>query len=257
MGNLAFGILIAFLFISLVVLALVILLKLYLKKVTTHSQIIHEKELEHQKVLSQSILETQEETLNNIAMELHDDTGQQLTYINLQLENLKLSHPELNDTLSPVSESMQHMAKSVRKLSHYINAQNIKEQPLVKSLQIEIERLNELKQVVCNLNIQPEFSYQFSENERIVIYRIFQEVTNNMLKHAQANQYTIQISHTPKLSFIFKDDGIGFDPKIINDTTTHGICNMKKRAEMIDYTFQIDSEKDTGTAITLTKNKHV
>jgi glucose-6-phosphate-specific signal transduction histidine kinase len=83
--KIALGILLSIAFTCLIFLFCLALIKLYIKKIKEHNQ----KELNFQKELNTTIIETQEQVLNNISQDLHDDAGQQLTYINLQLEYLK------------------------------------------------------------------------------------------------------------------------------------------------------------------------
>jgi glucose-6-phosphate-specific signal transduction histidine kinase len=88
--DIAFGIIISLLFISLVVLFCVIIIKLYVQKIKKYNKELYQKDLDHERNLNTTIVETQEQVLQNISQELHDDAGQQLTVINFQLENLKL-----------------------------------------------------------------------------------------------------------------------------------------------------------------------
>src|SRR5690606_6684395 len=109
-SNIAFGILIAVFFISLIVLFCVLIVKLYINKIKTYTRVIYEKDLEFQRTLNTTIIETQEQVLTNISHDLHDDAGQQLTYINFQLENLKLDSPDLQNIMAPVSESLTQLS---------------------------------------------------------------------------------------------------------------------------------------------------
>src|SRR5690606_25326624 len=115
LSNVAFGIIIGLIFIALVVLFCIVLVKLYINKIKTYTKVIYEKDLNFQKTLNSSIIETQEQVLNNVSQDLHDDAGQQLTYINFQLENLKLDSPEMRQILDPISQSLSQLSASVRR----------------------------------------------------------------------------------------------------------------------------------------------
>ena len=117
LNDIALGIIISLLFISLVVVFCAVLIKLYIKKINEHNQ----KEIQFQKTLNASILETQEQLLNSISQDLHDDAGQQLTVINFQLENLKLDINDIDNKLEAVSTSVAQLANSLRKISHSLN----------------------------------------------------------------------------------------------------------------------------------------
>ena len=95
----------------------------------------------------------------------------------------------------------------------------------------------------------------FSTNEKIVIYRIFQEIANNILKHSKATIIDISIKTNPKFEMIVIDNGKGFDLEVVkNKKTTLGLQNMIERAALINFTLEINSTIDAGTIIKLTEN---
>src|SRR5690606_36362346 len=96
-----------------------------------------------QKTLNAAIIETEEQVLNNISQDLHDDAGQQLTYINFQIENLRLDSTELGQLLAPVSESVAQLSRSIRRISHSLNNQLLTQQDLLKAITTEAERLQQ------------------------------------------------------------------------------------------------------------------
>lgn len=252
MNDLVIGIVVVFLILLLVFMALGVFLKLYISKVQTHKQELYNKAIDQQKAVTQAAIETQENVLDLISNELHDDAGQQLTYINLQVERLKLEHPNLKDALEPISTSIGFLSQSVRNLSHTISHQKIKQNTLIDSFRLEINRTNKLKLVLCELIVEDEFSYTFTETERIILYRMFQEITNNMLKHSQAKHYVVEVKQTPNLQLCFRDDGKGFiQPK--NTFSTNGLLNLKHRAALIGYEFCLESQPQNGTKIVLEK----
>jgi len=211
---------------------------------------LFQKEIAQQKAVNQAILETQETTLNNLAQELHDDTGQQLTYINFQLENLKLTNNNFVEKITPISESVNQLATTIRDLSHSISHQKIIDLSFIESVQNEFDRLNKLNVVSCTIDVSVNFNDIFSENEKIILFRIFQEITNNMLKHSNAKTFTATISNN---SIVFKDDGIGFSLENSNLSTSNGIKNIKSRAALINFSCKIDSEINKGTTIKIAK----
>ncbi len=250
--KIAFGILTAVIIISLIVLFLILLVKLYINKIKSYTQLIYEKDIVFQKTLNTTIIETQEQVLTNISQDLHDDAGQQLTYINFQLENLKLDSPELSEILNPVSQSVTQLSQSVRRISHSLNNHLLMQQDLLKSITAEVNRFKSSKHIDVELNINDN-SRKFEDNQQIVIYRIFQEVLNNILKHARASSVKINIQSLPfKMEII--DNGKGFNVNQGKDKISIGLENMKQRATMIDYNLSIISHPGDGTTIMLTEN---
>ncbi len=251
MYDIAIGIVIALLFVCLVVIFCAIIIKLYIKQIKEHNQ----KEIAFQKAINHAILETQEQVLNNISQDLHDDAGQQLTYINFQLENLKLDSAELNTLLEPLSQSVGNLSNSIRSISHSLNNQLLLQQDLFKAIATEVERLQKNPKIKIVLNQEESAKKEFTANEKIVIYRIFQEIINNTLKHAKARQISVTIATTPSFVMTVQDNGKGFDQNVVGNKQSLGLQNMTSRAAIINYELTIHSEIGVGTTITLSENQ--
>lgn len=249
MNNIVFGVLTVFVLICLVVLFCIILLKIYIAKAKKYNQL----EIEQHKVLNKTIIETQENTLNNIAKELHDDAGQQLTYINFQIENLKIVNPSISNELTPIGKSLSYLAKSIRDLSHSIDNHKFKNYNFINNIKNEFDKINKINILDCSLQIEDNFSFTFSTNENIVLFRIFQEILNNVLKHSKATKFTVEVYQYPTLSIKLYDNGIGFNKteNLLKEST--GLNNIKTRANTIDFKSEIRTELYKGTCIVLTR----
>lgn len=252
--NIAFGIIIGLLFISLVVLFCAILIKLYIQKIKKYNAVIYENEIQFQKTLMASVIETQEQLLTSISQDLHDDAGQQLTIINFQLENLKLDHPNCKNDLDPISESVAGLSHSLRQISHSLNNNWIVSNGLLKAIRQETERIRKKTSVEVTLEIDND-QKSFQIDTQIVIFRIFQETVNNTLKHAKASKIEIHISTKPFFKISIHDNGIGFESdKIHEKKSSIGIPNCTNRAKMIGHHFEIKSTPGTGTTVILQEN---
>lgn len=257
LDNVVFGITISLIFICLVVLFCVLLVKLYIQKISTYTKVIYEKDLNFQKALNATIIETQEQLLTNISQDLHDDAGQQLTAINFQLENIKLDSPELYALLNPVSINVSHLSTSIRNISHSLNNQLLMQQNLIKAITAETERLQQYSHLKIELRVIEKIEKIFDPNEQIVLYRIFQEILNNILKHSGADTIWITLSNKTKFTMIIRDNGKGFDLENLNNATNSlGLKNITYRASIINYTATINASPGNGTTITLTENKN-
>lgn len=251
LDNIAFGIVISILFISLLVLFCILLIKLYINKIKNYTALIYQKDIDFQKTLNATIIETQEQALNNISRDLHDDAGQQLTYINFVVENLKLDNPELKDALQPVSQSIQSLSSSIRNISHSLNSQLLIKDSLVKAMEAEIERLKNYTGIAFSFNLNGSKKKAYGGNEKIVIYRIFQESIHNILKHSGASEVVIELTTEPYFKMVISDNGKGFDPQLAKSGI--GLENMAKRAEIINFKVSVASRAANGTIITLSE----
>ena len=154
MHNIAFGIIISLIFISLIVVFCGILIKVYIEKNKKYTKELYQKDIDFQKTMTKIVLETQEQTLQNVSHELHDDAGQQLTFINFQLENLKLDNPDYQEKLEPISESVSKLSKSIRNLSHSLNNISITKDDFISFLQNEIQNIR--KNIKINIGFTVE-----------------------------------------------------------------------------------------------------
>lgn len=251
--NIAFGIIIGFLFICVIILFSVLTIKLYINKVKSYTKMLFEKDLSFQKTLNDTIIETQEQTLNNIAQDLHDDAGQQLTYLNFQLENIKLDHPELIPELQPVSESLQGLSEAIRDISHSLSNQLLLQQSLLRAIEQEVTRLQKNNTIAIHYTLHGPIQQKYSNNETIVVYRIFQEVLNNIFKHSQASQVDIIVTTDPVFKLYISDNGKGFDYDEAKQKQSLGLKNMKQRAQAIGYHIYFTAVPNEGTTVELTK----
>ena len=253
MYEILWGVLIVFILICLVVLFSIIVVKIYISKIKKYNYMLAQKRIEQEKAITQTIIETQSGTLDLLSKELHDDAGQQLTYINFQLEKLKLTNPELIENIAPIGNSLNNLSKSIRNLSHSIDSKKFSNYKLLDLIQSELDKVNDLNVVDCTLKVEDGFFGKFTINEDIILFRIFQEILNNMLKHAQAKRFIVEIRNNP-LVFQFSDNGIGFSLEK-NEIQTSGLRNIKNRAELIGFSVEINSSLTIGTRIELYRKK--
>jgi len=200
--------------------------------------------------LSTSQLEIQEQTFKNIAWELHDNVGQLLSVVSMQLNIMLNKAPEslieqIEDTKSVVSETVQE----IRNLSKTLNNDVIQNNGLVRSLQIEVERFNRLKYLEATINIEGEEVYIKSEHE-ILIFRMYQECLSNVMKHSKAKKLNINLHYKKEeLEITAEDDGVGFDSS--KKTESSGLKTIKGRAELLNAKYLLTSEIGKGTSLTL------
>ena len=250
MNNTVLGILITLFFVTLTAVFCILIIRLYIRKIQNYTRVLYQKDIDFQKTLNSAIIETQEQVLNNISRDLHDDAGQQLTAINFSIENLKLDSPALKADLEPLSLAVGRLAETVRDISHSLNDQ-LSQQNLISAIETEIRRLKK------NARLRIRFTLLnaekvFTTDEKIVIYRIFQECINNTLKHSKAQKLQVSINTMPEFTMRISDDGKGFDYNG-NNNGSMGLSNMLKRAGIIGYTLQISSTPGEGTTVLLSE----
>ena len=252
--EIAIGIVIAVVFMLLIVFYIILFTKLHIQKIKTYTRQLYEKDLDFQKTLTTTVIETQEQVLNDISRDLHDDAGQQLTVINFQLEHLKLDSPEWATALNPLSDSLIKLSQSIRNISHALSNQLVVQQDLLKAIAAEMKRLESNTRINISFLLSKKDNREFDVNEKIIIYRIFQECLNNSLKHSKASSITVAVKTTPKFEMTISDNGIGFVRSAKANRLSLGLFTMESRAASINYQLTITTSPGAGTVITLTEN---
>jgi len=196
--------------------------------------------------------ETQEATLTHLSTELHDNIGQLLTVVRLQIEKAQITTPSAVSTLAPISGSLNAAIRQVRLLSHSLDTEFIGSGGLLKAIGNETNRLLAIGTHHVSFThggMEPILT----KDQRTVIFRIVQEILSNALRHASAKSITIHLQSTGELLRI-SDDGMGFDKKkAIELSDGLGLKNMLKRAALAGLTLDIETAAMRGSTFTLTQ----
>jgi signal transduction histidine kinase len=219
----------------------------------------HLREKEHlQAQFSQELLHTQleiqEQTLKNIAQEIHDNIGQVLSLAKLNLNRMDINKQQdleekIKDSKNLVSKAIQDL----RDLSKTLNTDNIAAIGLIKAIEYELGMIRKTGSHKTSLLIGGQVT-RLDAHKELILFRIVQEVLNNILKHAGAKEITIQADYkSESFQLVIKDDGNGFDLAPLNNPDNNdtglGIRNMHNRARMIGADFSIQSALGSGTEV--------
>ena len=209
-----------------------------------------EAEQAYEKELSRSQIEIQEHTLKNIAWELHDNIGQLLSVINLQINILSNKLPggydvEVNEIKGVVKQTVQE----VRSLSKVLNNDVILKNGLIETLQVEVDRLDRLGYLEVSFELEGK-PVAIDKASEIIIFRILQETLSNILRHAKASKLFILLHYKKEcLEITVIDNGRGFD--VYKKMSGSGMETMHNRAELINADLKIESEIGKGTQLLL------
>ncbi len=220
---------------------------------TKQALLLGEAKLKYQEEIRTIEAEVQETTLNQISSELHDNIGQMLTLMNLQIEKGKITRPDSLSEFNILGETLQNTIQQVRQLSHSLNSEHITASPLEKTIENELRRLLNLVPTKIHF-LTDDVKSQLNRDERLVAFRIFQELLNNAIKHASAQNIFVEINTLNGFQLLVRDDGVGFNEELVgNKSTGMGLKNMLKRAKMADMEFSIKSLENNGSTFMLTK----
>lgn len=210
-----------------------------------------------QQELLKTRMEIQEETLNQISRELHDNITQVLSFVKLNLgvlgKNIEGNDKiKLNDNRELIAQSINDL----RNLSKSLSFEHISAIGLVKTLEMEAGRIN--RSGIINLLLLTDgVVYPLGEQRELVLFRIFQEALNNALKYAQAANFKISLYYKEQMfNLTIEDDGVGFQPELLIDKSGSGLRNIINRAALIGAEAVINSSPGNGCTIKLSLNPH-
>lgn len=205
--------------------------------------------------LSSRIQNIREEERTMIAREIHDELGQQLTALKMNLSwiNKKVSNnnPEVSIKIDDSILTIENTIQSVRKIATQLRPSILDDLGLVAALEWQTEdfqkRFNITSSFFCN-----DSNVEMNKDKATAIFRIYQESLTNVLRHSKATKLNTHMEFDGKnLMLKIVDNGIGFNVNDIKSKNTLGILGMKERANMHGGEYKISSESNIGTTITL------
>jgi signal transduction histidine kinase len=199
--------------------------------------------------------EVQEQTRKNLAEDLHDNIGQLLSLTSMMLGSLNIKEDKKSaQKISDAHNLVLRSIRELRQLSKLIQGEQLIKQGLTEAIQQEISWLKRNGHYRIDFKTQP-LSITISDPEKdLLIYRLFQESLNNIIKHAEADKITIELIYlNGEVSLTIRDNGIGFDtPKKLDNLQGLGLQNMQRRVSLLKGNMIIQSQKGNGTLIYFT-----
>ncbi len=210
--------------------------------------------------LSSQLLKAQEEERRRLSRELHDELGQSLMVLKLKLRSIRTGlSPEqvkLQKDCDEILSYINEVTENVRRLSRDLSPSILEDLGLSAAIRWLVETTTQYYPIQSSLDMA-DVEQVFSQNSKIMLYRLIQESLTNIVKHAQASRMSIVISKSSDhVMCCIEDDGKGFDAKkmIHNNFNKKGLglVAMYERTRMMGGTLDIWSQRETGTRITVT-----
>lgn len=210
--------------------------------------------------LSSSLLKAQEEERQRISFGLHDELGQDLAALKIQLKSIGSRLREDQRGLKKACEStrqhVDHIVENVRRISHGLSPTILQDLGLSATLKWMIQDFTEQTHIKVSLDMA-DIDNLFSEEAQIIIYRIFQEALTNIRNHSRATHVSVWIKKRKNdVSFMVEDNGRGFDMQEVEARNWPkkgmGLITMEERARILGGPFERFSRKGQGTRVILT-----
>lgn len=217
------------------------------------NQQIQQLEQEKKLLMMSSMIEGQEAERKRIAQDLHDGLGGLLSSVKAQLNLIQhqVSQLESMDTYQKASNMIDHASSELRRIAFNMMPSALTKLGLREATEDLAETLKNDHQLDVDLQIFG-FNGRLDETEEIMIYRILQELSNNIVKHADASRVLIQINKTDDdLFLVVEDNGKGFNPHNANKTSGMGMKSLESRVRFLNGDLDVSSEPEKGTCITV------
>jgi signal transduction histidine kinase len=211
----------------------------------------------HLQLLSAKLIKAQEEERQNIARELHDEVGQVLTAVKVELavaqRRLRLSGgaAELLDDVQVIADAALH---TVRDLSHLLHPALLDDLGLPAAIDWYLRAFAKRHGIAVEMK-QEGMTTRLAPEVELAAYRVVQEALTNVARHAEAKNCRVSIQRRrDRLEVTILDNGKGFDPETVGGTGGRkglGLLGMRERAAQLKGAVRIESAPGEGTRVRL------
>lgn len=210
-----------------------------------------QKEFRNELLLTQ--MEVKEQTLKTVAHDLHDNIGQVLSLMIMTLSTLEIAGDlKANQKLRYIEELTTRTIKEVKMLSKLLHGEDLLKNGLSQAIAVELEWLAKSERFQIDYQhagfVTPS---TVSRDSLLILFRLFQEVINNIMQHSAATTIKIKLENQGEnIQLTVEDNGKGFDiEKIRQQQKGMGLNNMNRRAAFVNGAVTFSSEKDKGTKV--------
>jgi PAS domain S-box-containing protein len=212
------------------------------------------------RMFSRQLIDAQEDERRRISRDLHDQIGQALTAVKINLHSVQrvCAEPEASHCIKDNIDAVDEALRLVRDLSVDLRPPLLDDLGLATALSWYVDRYARRSGLAAEVKIDlPNQNERFSRELETACFRIAQEALTNIARHARAKHVRLQLTRTEALlEMIVKDDGVGFDLAALRKraprAATLGLLGMQERASAAGGRIQIHSAPSEGTEIVFT-----
>jgi two-component system sensor histidine kinase UhpB len=202
---------------------------------------------------ARAALAAQERERTRIARELHDEVGQALTAVLLQLERTsRRAESPLRDGLEEAREGLRASLEDVREIARRLRPEALDDLGLPSALAALTNDIARRTDIRVERRLAGDLR-ALEPDEELVVYRVAQEALTNVARHSEARQAWVTLAPTPSgdrgVTLTVRDDGRGFDLAAHADGT--GLRGMRERAVLIGASLDVDARPGRGTTVRL------
>ena len=195
--------------------------------------------------------ESLESETRRIARSLHDESGQLLAAVHIQLRQMARGlSTAAQSHLVEVESLLEQVEQQLRNFSHELRPTVLDDYGLLPALQTLAEKFS--KRFGLPVSVDGKVVPRLSKTIEAAMYRVAQEALNNVARHAKASRVNIRLWRAPgEFHCCIRDDGVGFDPVAVakGSRNTLGLLGMRERLNVLGGTLRIESTPQQGTEL--------
>jgi signal transduction histidine kinase len=195
-----------------------------------------------------------EDERKRIAREIHDDLGQNLLALRLDMSMLHArtgnSHPRLKSKVGAALDHLDTTMKSIRAIMNNLRPA-VLDLGLHAAIEWQVHEFRRLSGIDCALSMNGQ-EPELDDQQATAVFRVLQESLTNIRRHARASNVRIELAaHDGRLSLAVQDNGVGMHPNERRKTHRFGLVGMAERVAMLDGELRIESVPGQGTVLSL------
>lgn len=206
---------------------------------------LQEEMLRQQKLRAEAVISAEEHERQRLARELHDGVGQMLAVARRSLQVLSPATAEGTEGSRQALQLLDESMMEVRQLSHSMMPPALRDRSLTEALDELALRLRQSSGMRIETEWTGTQTLKLDTNQSLMIYRAFQELMSNIIRHAGASEVTVEmVHHGTSLNLVVIDNGRGFDPQQM--AAGLGLKNIRSRIGFIGGEVTMDSRPGQG-----------
>ena len=202
--------------------------------------------------VSRKLIEAQEQERTRIGRELHDDIGQRLALLAVQLQQLHedtLILPEVRSRMGEFQKQTVEIAVDIQSLSHELHSAKLQYLGITGAIRGFCREFAEQQKLEIDFNAH-DLPSPLSPDISLCLFRVLQEALHNSAKHSRVRHLEVRLWGTSdEIHLTVKDSGVGFDREAAKESRGLGLTSMEERLKLVNGTLSIDSQPKRGTTI--------
>ena len=201
--------------------------------------------------LSRRMLEVQEQERVRIAREVHDELGQALTAMKIDIQQLAKREAGFGEPLGAISKAVDNTVDLVRRIATDLRPAILDDLGVTAALEQQLRRLRESTGMQTTLTVAEEPELDMLTG--VTLYRIAKEALANVVRHAEATQVEVSLAIEDNAAVLeIRDNGKGMSREQITSSRSLGLLGMRERAELLGGHVAIESREASGTCVRAT-----